>query len=261
MKVFQTMRLLLSATVIAVGAMAATQAHAITGGLLILEGSDAQTFHQLCRQPHLVGIDVLQPLLVKPVLPGPQGCNPQHVGRTELHPPGVLLQVIGMDRIHTGTAAARARFAKRSLITVLLAVAVVGVTGLAVNRVSTPPFHSKVYCYSSIFDGMLLMIDEGEGDTASFQGGDHLQLQAVVDWLLTQAFEQTGVRVADEPLAPAIVGFPFHRGALAVGKRPAAESLASALAPQTARDRLRWVVYPEIAKPENMGSFCAARWR
>ena len=69
------------------------------------------------------------------------------------------------------------------------------------------------------------------------------------------------VYVADEPLAPAIVGFPFHRGALAVGKRPAAESLASALAPQTARDRLRWVVYPEIAKPENMGSFCAARWR
>ncbi len=62
----------------------------------------------------------------------------------------------------TGAAAARAGFAKRSLITVLLAAAVVGVTGLAVNRVSTPPFHSKVYCYSSIFDGMLLMIDEGD---------------------------------------------------------------------------------------------------
>jgi hypothetical protein len=30
---------------------------------------------------------------------------------------------------------------------------------------------------------------------------DDRQLQAVVDWLLTQAFEQTGVRVADEPLA------------------------------------------------------------
>ncbi len=30
---------------------------------------------------------------------------------------------------------------------------------------------------------------------------DERQLQAVVDWLLTQAFEQTGVRVADEPLA------------------------------------------------------------
>lgn len=27
------------------------------------------------------------------------------------------------------------------------------------------------------------------------------QLQALVDWLLTQAFEQTGIRVADEPLA------------------------------------------------------------
>jgi molecular chaperone DnaK len=30
---------------------------------------------------------------------------------------------------------------------------------------------------------------------------DDRQLQAVVDWLLTQAYEQTGVRVADEPLA------------------------------------------------------------
>lgn len=30
---------------------------------------------------------------------------------------------------------------------------------------------------------------------------DDRQLQSVVDWLLIQAFEQTGVRVADEPLA------------------------------------------------------------
>jgi hypothetical protein len=30
---------------------------------------------------------------------------------------------------------------------------------------------------------------------------DEHQMQAVVNWLLTQAFEQTGVRVADEPLA------------------------------------------------------------
>jgi hypothetical protein len=30
---------------------------------------------------------------------------------------------------------------------------------------------------------------------------DEHQLQAVVAWLLTQAFEQTGIRVADEPLA------------------------------------------------------------
>jgi len=35
----------------------------------------------------------------------------------------------------------------------------------------------------------------------SLPASDERQLQAVVDWLLTQAFEQTGVRVADEPLA------------------------------------------------------------
>jgi hypothetical protein len=35
----------------------------------------------------------------------------------------------------------------------------------------------------------------------SLPASDERQLQAVVDWLLTQAFEQTGVRVADEPMA------------------------------------------------------------
>ena len=35
----------------------------------------------------------------------------------------------------------------------------------------------------------------------SLPASDERQLQAVVDWLLTQAFEQTGIRVADEPLA------------------------------------------------------------
>ena len=35
----------------------------------------------------------------------------------------------------------------------------------------------------------------------SLPASEERQLQAVVDWLLTQAFEQTGVRVADEPLA------------------------------------------------------------
>ena len=39
------------------------------------------------------------------------------------------------------------------------------------------------------------------GAKPSLPPSDERQLQAVVDWLLTQAFEQTGVRVADEPLA------------------------------------------------------------
>ena len=32
-------------------------------------------------------------------------------------------------------------------------------------------------------------------------GAEDRQLKAITDWLLTQAFEQTGIRVADEPLA------------------------------------------------------------
>jgi hypothetical protein len=41
----------------------------------------------------------------------------------------------------------------------------------------------------------------GAAVKSSLPPADERQLQAVVDWLLTQAFEQTGVRVADEPLA------------------------------------------------------------
>lgn len=33
------------------------------------------------------------------------------------------------------------------------------------------------------------------------RGDEDRQIRAITDWLLTQAFEQTGIRVADEPLA------------------------------------------------------------
>ncbi len=62
----------------------------------------------------------------------------------------------------TGAPVVLTRFERRSLMRFVLAVVAVVVTGITVNRVSSLPFHSKVYCYSSIFSGMLPMLAEGE---------------------------------------------------------------------------------------------------
>lgn len=61
------------------------------------------------------------------------------------------------------------------------------------------------------------------------------------------------VYVAKAELLPEVAGFNFHRGVMAVGHR--AEPVAfEALMEQLAdRPRLRFVVCPEITKPENMG--------
>jgi tRNA G18 (ribose-2'-O)-methylase SpoU len=59
--------------------------------------------------------------------------------------------------------------------------------------------------------------------------------------------------VADEALLREIVGFNFHQGALAAGRRtplPSASDLAESF--QT-RDRQSLVVLPEVTKPENLG--------
>jgi len=62
--------------------------------------------------------------------------------------------------------------------------------------------------------------------------------------------------VARKELLLKIVGYPFHRGALAVGRRPAPrtlDDLLAALASRQRPDRLRLVVLPEVTKPENLG--------
>jgi tRNA G18 (ribose-2'-O)-methylase SpoU len=64
------------------------------------------------------------------------------------------------------------------------------------------------------------------------------------------------VYAAPKTLLLGIVGFPFHRGALAVGRRPSPRSLEDILALRPAgpsSDRLRLVVLPEVTKPENLG--------
>ncbi|MCC6125391.1 MAG: RNA methyltransferase [Pirellulales bacterium] len=58
---------------------------------------------------------------------------------------------------------------------------------------------------------------------------------------------------AEESLLLAIVGFPFHRGALAVGRRGRPTTLAELLAPADREVQFRLAVCPEITKPENMG--------
>jgi tRNA G18 (ribose-2'-O)-methylase SpoU len=65
--------------------------------------------------------------------------------------------------------------------------------------------------------------------------------------------EGTPVFAAEESLLLQIVGFPFHRGALAVGKRGKATSPEELFAPAERAERFRVAICPEITKPENMG--------
>lgn len=64
------------------------------------------------------------------------------------------------------------------------------------------------------------------------------------------------VYVAPKTLLLSIVGFPFHRGALAIGRRPPPRTLEEVLAhaaPSPCRQPLRVLVLPEVTKPENLG--------
>ncbi|MGQ9575293.1 MAG: TrmH family RNA methyltransferase [Thermoguttaceae bacterium] len=61
------------------------------------------------------------------------------------------------------------------------------------------------------------------------------------------------VYVAAEPLLRQIVGYPFHLGVLAAGRRPAPECLEELLAGKQTAPELTLVICPEITKPENMG--------
>ena len=65
--------------------------------------------------------------------------------------------------------------------------------------------------------------------------------------------ENVPIYVAPEPLLLEIVGFPFHRGAMAIGKRPPVALLENFLDRWQKQPSLKIVLCPEITKPENMG--------
>lgn len=60
--------------------------------------------------------------------------------------------------------------------------------------------------------------------------------------------------VVDDPLVHSIVGFKFHSGVMAVGRRKPPASLDAVMEHTTRRPRVTLVVLPEIANTENMGS-------
>jgi tRNA G18 (ribose-2'-O)-methylase SpoU len=62
------------------------------------------------------------------------------------------------------------------------------------------------------------------------------------------------VYVADDPLVHQIVGFKFHSGVMAVGRRKPRVSLDSFVVTASDRARLTLVVLPDIANTENLGS-------
>ena len=61
------------------------------------------------------------------------------------------------------------------------------------------------------------------------------------------------VYVAAEELLLEVVGFNFHRGALALGRRRLSQSVEQLLASKALSEGIQLVICPEITKPENMG--------
>ena len=69
------------------------------------------------------------------------------------------------------------------------------------------------------------------------------------------------VYVLDDALVHQVVGYKFHSGVMAVGRRKRAPSVEEFFSAAAGRPRLTLVVLPEIANTENMGSLvriCAA---
>ncbi len=67
------------------------------------------------------------------------------------------------------------------------------------------------------------------------------------------AGNETPVYVADRSLMVEIVGFPFHRGVMAVGRRPESPSIEEVMECLEAKSRLTLVVCPETTHAENLG--------
>jgi tRNA G18 (ribose-2'-O)-methylase SpoU len=74
-----------------------------------------------------------------------------------------------------------------------------------------------------------------------------------LDEVTALAEEGVPVYVAEEALMLKIVGFKFHRGMMAAGRRPEELALDKLLPRPEETRRLRLAVCPEITKPENMG--------
>jgi tRNA G18 (ribose-2'-O)-methylase SpoU len=62
------------------------------------------------------------------------------------------------------------------------------------------------------------------------------------------------VYVVDDALVHQIVGFKFHSGVMAVGRRKPAEPLDALLSRVARKPRLTLVVLPDIANTDNMGA-------
>lgn len=77
---------------------------------------------------------------------------------------------------------------------------------------------------------------------------DHAHLERLRDHLRPEL----DVFVVPDRLVPQIVGFNFHRGVLACGKRPVNPTLEAISLPMD--ERLRLVVLPDVQDPENLGT-------
>jgi tRNA G18 (ribose-2'-O)-methylase SpoU len=128
------------------------------------------------------------------------------------------------------------------------------------------PIHSlddpRVAPYRNLRDRTLrgddLFISEGELVThrlleSEYEVDSVFGIERYIERLPSRLLESIPVYVAPRELLRQIVGFPFHRGVLAVGKRPALPSLEEVLEPSDRHMRSFWVVLPKVLLAENLG--------
>lgn len=92
---------------------------------------------------------------------------------------------------------------------------------------------------------------------SSFEVVSVLCARRLVDWVVQRAAGDVSVLAVPDPLVEQIVGFNFHRGVLACGRRRPRvllSELIASLEPTARGQRRTLVICPEIHDPENLGT-------
>lgn len=121
----------------------------------------------------------------------------------------------------------------------------------------------RIAAYRNLRDrtlrGESLFIAEGEVVTERLLGSEYgvdslLVAERFADKFQRLAGQRAAVFVAPESLLAQVVGFNFHRGVLAIGRRPEAFlALSELLARSDRSGPLALAICPEVTKPDNLG--------
>ncbi len=88
---------------------------------------------------------------------------------------------------------------------------------------------------------------------SKYQVDSLLVTEQYAEYFSTRVPAEIPIYVASERLLEQIVGFKYHQGVLAAGRRQPEPTFRQLLEAIGTRDPLRLVVCPEVTKPENLG--------